>query len=191
MLWQFFLAGFFAVIYAPYNTELEGYETPLQRFWYSCSNLMWGICLFWLIFACCRGYGGPINDLLSWSGWSPIAKVSFMTYLVHMDFNYWFFFSQDYPWDYNFLSNVSMFLGNLAVALSFGLLFCIGMELPLAKLQKIIIGAYVTRMTEGQKWTLPIFLTFIAVILFFAANALAVLWKKDLVGDLGLRVSEW
>ena len=31
MLWQFFLAGFFAVIYAPYNTELEGYETPLQR----------------------------------------------------------------------------------------------------------------------------------------------------------------
>ena len=84
-----------------------------------------------------------------------------------------------------------MFLGNLAVALSFGLLFCIGMELPLAKLQKIIIGAYVTRMTEGQKWTLPIFITFIAVILFFAANALAVLWKKDLVGDLGLRVSEW
>merc|ERR1719341_137560 len=191
MLWQFFLAGFFAVIYAPYNTELEGYETPLQRFWYSCSNLMWGICLFWLIFACCRGYGGPINDLLSWGGWSPIAKVSFMTYLVHMDFNYWFFFSQDYAWDYNLLTNVSMFLGNLAVALSFGLLFCIGMELPLAKLQKIIIGAYVTRMTKGQKWTLPIFLTFIAVILFLVANALAKLWKKDLVGDLGLRVSEW
>ena len=84
-----------------------------------------------------------------------------------------------------------MFLGNLAVALSFGLLFCIGMELPLAKLQKIIIGAYVTRMTKGQKWTLPIFLIFILVILFIAANALAKLWKKDLIGDLGLRVSEW
>ena len=84
-----------------------------------------------------------------------------------------------------------MFLGNLAVALSFGLLFCIGMELPLAKLQKIIIGAYVTRMTKGQKWTLPIFLMFIAVILFIAANALAKLWKKDLIGDLGLRISEW
>ena len=84
-----------------------------------------------------------------------------------------------------------MFLGNLAVALSFGLLFCIGMELPLAKLQKIIISAYVKRMTKGQKWTLPIFLIFIVVILFIAANALAKLWKKDLVGDLGLRVSEW
>ena len=80
ILWQFFLAIFFAVIYGPYNTELEaGINTPLQRsiihffclirnafkltsrFWYSCSNLMWGICLFWLIFACCRGYGGAFK----------------------------------------------------------------------------------------------------------------------------------
>ena len=98
---------------------------------------------------------------------------------------------QDYPWDYNLLSNVSLFLGNLTVALTFGLVFCIGMELPLAKLQKIIIGAFVTRMTKGQKWTLPVFLIFIAVILFMVANALAKLWKKDLIGDLGLRVSEW
>lgn len=84
-----------------------------------------------------------------------------------------------------------MFLGNLAVALSFGLLFCIGMELPLAKLQKIIIGDYVKQMTEGQKWTLPMFLSFIVVILFFITNALGKLWKKDLVGEWGLRVSEW
>ena len=81
MIWQFFLLLFFAIIYAPYHTELEtGYETPMQRyssclfcfiellrtflpsrFWYSCSNLMWGICLFWLIFACCRGYGGDLR----------------------------------------------------------------------------------------------------------------------------------
>ena len=33
MLWQFFLAGFFGVMYGPYNTELEtGYETPLQKY---------------------------------------------------------------------------------------------------------------------------------------------------------------
>ena len=93
--------------------------------------------------------------------------------------------------DYSLLTNVSMFLGNLTVALTFGLVFCIGMELPLAKLQKIIIGAYVARMTKGQKWTLPIFLLFIVVILFLAANGLAKLWKKDLVGDIGLRISEW
>ena len=90
--WIAVLMLFFALVYAPYNTNLEEYGGEAkQRFWYSCSHLMWGICLFWLIFACCRGYGGIINDLLTWSGWSPIAKVSFMTYLVHMDFN-WFYF---------------------------------------------------------------------------------------------------
>ena len=98
---------------------------------------------------------------------------------------------QDYPLDYSLLTNVSMFLGNLTVALTFGLVFCIGMELPLAKLQKIIIGAYIARMTKGQKWTLPVFLLFIVVILFLAANGLARLWKKDLVGDIGLRISDW
>ena len=32
------------------------------------------------------------NQILQ--NWVVILKVSFMTYLVHMDFNYWFFLSQ-------------------------------------------------------------------------------------------------
>ena len=92
IIWQAVLSVFFALVYAPYGTELDnGIENRLQRFWYSSSHLMWGICLTWTVFACCRGLGGIVNDILSWPGWIPISKVSFMTYLVHMDFN-WFFF---------------------------------------------------------------------------------------------------
>ena len=37
MLWQFFLAGFFAIIYGPYNTELEtGFDTPMQKYFHFC-----------------------------------------------------------------------------------------------------------------------------------------------------------
>ena len=86
MLWQFFLCLFFALMYGPYNTELEtGIDTTLQRsilylffcciklsrFWYSCSNMMWGLCLFWLVFACCRGYGGNILQKRSSNDISP------------------------------------------------------------------------------------------------------------------------
>ena len=103
IVWQIVLLVFFSVIYAPYNTSLLTWKrvaeggrsmTTLQRFWYSSTHLLWSSALTWLVFACCRGLGGPITQLLTWPGWTPISKVSFMTYLVHMDFNWIFFFMQ-------------------------------------------------------------------------------------------------
>jgi peptidoglycan/LPS O-acetylase OafA/YrhL len=97
IIWQAVFLVLFAIIYAPYDSLLRDYSsglTPQNQFWRSCSHLIWGLCLCWIIFACCRGHGGLVNDLLSWPGWTPISKVSFMTYLVHMDFNWWFFMAQ-------------------------------------------------------------------------------------------------
>ena len=95
VIWQVVLAVFFNLVYAPYYSDVEdGIDTPSQKAWYTLSLFAWGLCLAWLIFACCRGLGGVINSLLTWSGWSPIAKISFMTYLVHMDFNFLYFLMQ-------------------------------------------------------------------------------------------------
>ena len=96
LIWEAVLLLFFALVYAPYETDLEDASSgkPTTRFWYACSHMMWGLCLSWLVFACCRGLGGIVNDFLTWSGWSVIAKISFMTYLVHMDIMFIFFASQ-------------------------------------------------------------------------------------------------
>ena len=50
---------------------------------------LWGVCLAWVTFACVKGYGGPVNDFLSWGVWASISKISFMTYLFHMSLNWW------------------------------------------------------------------------------------------------------
>ena len=96
LIWESVLLLFFALVYAPYHTDLEDPSSgkATTRFWYACSHMMWGLCLSWLIFACCRGLGGIVNDFLTWPGWSPIAKISFMTYLVHMDIMFIFFAMQ-------------------------------------------------------------------------------------------------
>ena len=93
VIWEGVLLLFFALVYAPYDTYLERVDSnkPIARFWYACSHLMWGLCLAWLVFACCRGLGGVVNDFLTWNGWRPIAKISFMTYLVHLDVQFIFF----------------------------------------------------------------------------------------------------
>ena len=91
-IWSLVSLVFFSVIYAGYHTHLEDrIDTIGSQLWWSTTHFMWAGCLFWLIFACCRGLGGFINNLLSWGGWAPIAKISFMTYLVHMDIQFTFF----------------------------------------------------------------------------------------------------
>lgn len=92
-IWSLVMLVFFSVIYAGYHTHLEDrIDTIGSKLWWSTTHFMWAGCLFWLIFACCRGLGSfIINDLLCWGGWAPIAKISFMTYLVHMDIQFTFF----------------------------------------------------------------------------------------------------
>ena len=50
----------------------------LSRFWYSCSNMMWGLCLFWLVFACCRGYGGDILQKKIFEWYFPRKEILYI-----------------------------------------------------------------------------------------------------------------
>ena len=145
---------------------------------------MWG--LSWLVFACCRGLGGIVNDFLTWPGWIPISKLSFMTYLVHQDWIWilfsmqvlrliiYFFVPQNYTVDWTYLQNTGFFLGNLIIALFLGLLTSVAWELPLAKIQKLVIGLFVSQMSKKPfpKWTLAILIPLIALALAFVANFL-------------------
>lgn len=47
-------------------------------------RLAWALALSWVILACIKGAGGPVNSILSWPAWAPLARMSFAIYLVHM-----------------------------------------------------------------------------------------------------------
>ena len=47
------------------------------------SRLTWGIALAFLVLACHNGYGGWLNAGLSWPGWTPLARLCFLTFLIH------------------------------------------------------------------------------------------------------------
>ena len=93
----------------------------------------------WVTFACCRGYGGFINDFLSWGFWLPISKVSFMAYLFHMSINWEFFLLQSYQLDYSLWQLTAWFVPQVWVCLLAGLLGSLTLELPFGKIQKILI----------------------------------------------------
>ena len=103
----------------------------------------WGLCLSWITFSCVKGYGGLINDFLSWGLWRPVSKISFMTYLFHMSFNFSYFIAQDYNVDVSFWLFTQIFVSQLLVDLFYGLIGCLTLELPFGKIQKLLIGQLV------------------------------------------------
>ena len=136
-----FLAGF-AVVYGPYDIPSDYHESDFwlkYRAFVHLHKLTWGLCLSWVVFACVKGHGGPINDFLSWGFWSPISKVSFMTYLFHMSFNWYYFAMQDYNVDFSMWLLTEMFVSQVAVCLFIGLLGSLTLELPFGKIQKLLL----------------------------------------------------
>ena len=48
------------------------------------SRVAWSVCLIIQILLCQYGLGGPINSVLSWSGWLVMSKLTYSVYLVHV-----------------------------------------------------------------------------------------------------------
>ena len=134
-IWSFVFLMAFSLIYGPYNittgTEYKAYQLMMK----SC----WGLCLAWVVFACVKGYGGPVNDFLSWGLWASISKISFMTYLFHMSWNWYYFNIQDYNVDFSMWLLTEIFVAQLFVCLALGLAASLTLELPFGKIQKILL----------------------------------------------------
>lgn len=79
-------AGFcLSVVYGNSGVAAGNYENSadVNNLFQSASRVAWSLGLSWLIFACCAGYGGPINALLSWRAFIPLSRLTYMAYIVH------------------------------------------------------------------------------------------------------------
>ena len=72
------------------------------------SRLGWSLPLSWVIFACCKGYGGPVNSFLSWGAFTGLARVTYMVYLIHLDILAMFVLTRTYTLQISVLLVVSL-----------------------------------------------------------------------------------
>ncbi|ALC49559.1 CG42329, partial [Drosophila busckii] len=89
LCWLLALGAICAVIWSLYPyTQPEAAEitiTPwLGACYMCCSRVCWPLAICWLIWACQQGKAGAINQLLSWSFWQPISKLSYCMYIFHL-----------------------------------------------------------------------------------------------------------
>ena len=145
IMWNIVSVAGLVLVYGPYVIDISA-TAPLTadspdktKYFLALRKSAWGFCLLWVTFSCCRGYGGVVNDFLSWQFWLPISKISFMTYLFHMSLNWYFFLLQSYPVNYTMWHLTVLFVPQVWLSLLAGLLGSLTLELPAGKIQKIII----------------------------------------------------
>lgn len=82
--WMLTLIGLFAIL-AAMIPVFRGVILPpvFEAVYSSFSRPLWAVCLAWMTLACVSGKGGPINDILCWSGWRPLSRLNYTVYLVH------------------------------------------------------------------------------------------------------------
>ena len=86
-IWAVAFAVGASVIYGlfPYQSDFFAIASTTERSIYNgFHRLAWSISLSWVILACVKGVGGPVNTILSWKAWVPLARMSYCIYLVHL-----------------------------------------------------------------------------------------------------------
>ena len=103
ILWQLSLITMFAIVFGPASRMREDNLnshtwTPFESMIYNCFHkTLWSLALGWIVFSCHKGYGGVLNDFLSWECWVPLAKLSFGAYLNHITVQVIVFYSISSP----------------------------------------------------------------------------------------------
>ncbi|KAI5639154.1 acyltransferase family domain-containing protein [Phthorimaea operculella] len=114
---------------------------------------IWAAALGWVIFACVKGYGGPINWFLSLTMWKLPARLSYAVYLVHVTIilanggtavkTHYFTPMEAF---YRFASDATF-------AFIAAFILCICIDAPCSTLQKLLLGGGGQR--KPQKPTQP------------------------------------
>jgi len=99
----------------------------------------WSLVVGWILFACQYGYGGPVRDFLGSRFWRPLSNLTYGMYLIHMLTVQLYFASQRHMVFYSALNFVTIFVAQLVFAYGVALLMAILVEIPLLRLERLVI----------------------------------------------------
>ncbi|KAK7861851.1 hypothetical protein R5R35_013486 [Gryllus longicercus] len=101
--------------------------------------LGWGLIVAWLIFACERGYAGPVAALLSWRWWQPLSRLTYTAYLVHFAVFYYDLGVTRSPGHYTHYNVVHIVLGDLVLILLLASAAALAFELPVLNIDRALL----------------------------------------------------
>ncbi|PAV74541.1 hypothetical protein WR25_26816 [Diploscapter pachys] len=120
------------------------------------SRIGWAIAVCWVVIANHVGWGGPINDFMSYPLWQPLGRLSYCAYIVHYFTLEWFINLQDRPRHYISVLYCLLYyaIPVTVCAYFFAFWWSCAFEVSFIKLEKILIDALLpgsNRSNRNQK----------------------------------------
>ncbi|XP_033761556.1 uncharacterized protein LOC117343323 [Pecten maximus] len=128
--------------YSKYSMHREGGEpwTRLQNALYeSLDRPFWALCVAWVIIACHNHMGGPVNSFLSWSGFVPLSRLTYCTYLIHPVVMLVHGFSRRSLFYLDDYSMLYLIIGHTTMSLMAAFVLATTVEFPLIALLKLFV----------------------------------------------------
>ena len=102
------------------------------------NRLAWSCAVSWVIVACMKRKGGPVNEFLSWSGFVPLARMSYVMYLIHMTVLDWHNSVLKNGLSYSTEVFIFFSLVNVTLTAAVSFVLVIAFEMPIVHFEKIV-----------------------------------------------------
>ncbi|CAG2236562.1 unnamed protein product [Mytilus edulis] len=129
-----------AVLYGLYDDmNGERLSTEMSALYNTVHRTVWGACVAWVIFACATGYGGFVNVILSWKGFIPLSRLTYMAYLVHIIIMMHYIMSYQRMFHLTDSEYIYQFLGNLGLSYMAAFVTSMAFESPMMGLERVLL----------------------------------------------------
>ncbi|CAM4841946.1 unnamed protein product [Rotaria magnacalcarata] len=100
------------------------------------SRVGWSMSISWLIFICSINQGGIVNRILSFSIWTPLARLNYAAYLIHSTVIFVTIFNQSVPLYYQSMTFLNNYVSVLCFSYLAAIVVVIFFEAPFFVLEK-------------------------------------------------------
>ncbi|XP_013412631.1 nose resistant to fluoxetine protein 6 isoform X2 [Lingula anatina] len=138
--WMVATATALALVYGLYDVY-QGHplSNDVGAFYNAVSRTAWGACVGWVIYACCTGYGGFVNTLMSWKAFVPLSRLTYCAYLIHPIIMYVVYVGRETLIHATDVTMTYIYFGNIVASFAGAFIVSMVFEAPMMGLEKAIL----------------------------------------------------
>ncbi|CAH1776314.1 unnamed protein product, partial [Owenia fusiformis] len=128
-----------AAIYGNFRPLGTPFEGAVAVTYLAFQRHIFALGVAWICLTCITGYGGVVNELMSWRVWIPLSKLTYTGYLIHPMVMYYYHYNRrQLQYMRIFPELVFLFCAVLCVTIAASILVTLTFEIPMLHLEKIM-----------------------------------------------------